>query len=149
IPGIIVAVASHPRTADPLLRTCIAMADAGYVVVFCEPIALYHRRDLASDGDRQWLTMQPLSDRSSTRTSPGVLTPASKSGAVTMWTHGADLAIVTYGNGVPMSVDAARRLLADSRISASVVDVQWLAPLPHADLLGVLRNFDRVLIVDE
>src|SRR5699024_12863222 len=111
IPGLIVAVPSHPSTADGLLRTCVRLADAGHVVVFCEPIALYHRRDLASDGDREWLTMQPVSDRSSTRTSPGALTPASESGAVTMWTHGADLAIVTYGNGVPMSVDAARRLL--------------------------------------
>ena len=56
IPGLVVAVPARAEDAGPLLRTCLAAAVVdGTVSVFLEPIALYHTRDLHSDGDGQWL----------------------------------------------------------------------------------------------
>ncbi len=56
IPGLALAVASHPATAPALLRQCLALAEQEKrVCVFLEPIALYHTRDLHTDGDGGWL----------------------------------------------------------------------------------------------
>ena len=60
----------------------------------------------------------------------------------------ADLTLLTFGNGVPMSLRVARRL-AEQDISAEVVDLRWLAPLPMADVLAAARRSGRVLVVDE
>ena len=47
-----VASPALPDDAASMLRTCIAAAKTdGSVCVFLEPIALYHTRDLHSDGD--------------------------------------------------------------------------------------------------
>ena len=53
IPGLVLAVPSHPASAPQLLRECLALAGEGRVCVFLEPIALYHQRDL-HDGDAGW-----------------------------------------------------------------------------------------------
>ena len=42
IPGIAVAVASHPHSAPGLLRGCLDLARDGRVCVYVEPIARYH-----------------------------------------------------------------------------------------------------------
>ncbi|GAA2827764.1 thiamine pyrophosphate-dependent enzyme [Crossiella cryophila] len=62
-------------------------------------------------------------------------------------THGdgTDLTIITFGNGVPMSLRVARRL----GLSCRVVDLRWLAPLPVADILREASATGRVLIADE
>ena len=64
--------------------------------------------------------------------------------------HGAghDLLILTFGNGVPMSLRVANRL-ARAGISATVLDFRWLAPLPVDDIVRTAATFERVLIVDE
>jgi len=50
-----------------MLRTCLASAEVdGSVCVFLEPIALYHTRDLHSEGDNGWLA--PYAPR---KTGPG------------------------------------------------------------------------------
>lgn len=126
IPGISVAVPSHPATAARLLRNAIELAHAGHVVVVCEPIALYHRRDLA-----------------------GEISQVIPYGQLNRWGTGTDLALVTYGNGVDMSLRAAQRLWNEDGIAASVIDLQWLTPLPVDDLLEILRTCDRILVVDE
>ncbi len=59
VPGLVVAVPSHPAEAPALLRTCVGLAvEEGRVCVFLEPIALYHQRDLF-DGDGAWLASVP------------------------------------------------------------------------------------------
>ena len=62
--------------------------------------------------------------------------------------EGDDLVVVTFGNGVPMSLRAATRLAADG-VSSRVFDLRWLAPLPVDDVLRHARETGRVLIVDE
>lgn len=138
IPGIIVACPGHPSSAPDLLRTCVALAEEeGRVCVFLEPIAQYHQRDLM-DGDGAWLT----------RYAEPSTTPRDVFGATASYGEGTDLLIVTFGNGVRLSLQAARQLEADG-ISCRVVDLRWLVPLPEADLRAHAAHFDHVLVVDE
>jgi 2-oxoisovalerate dehydrogenase E1 component len=58
------------------------------------------------------------------------------------------LTMITFGNGVPMSLRVARRL-ATRGLSAEVLDLRWLAPLPVTDLLAAAQESGRVLVVDE
>lgn len=44
---------------------------------------------------------------------------------------GSDLTLVTFGNGLRMSLRVARRL-ADVGVGARVFDLRWLAPAPAA-----------------
>jgi 2-oxoisovalerate dehydrogenase E1 component len=56
--------------------------------------------------------------------------------------------MISFGNGVPMSLRVARRL-ASAGIAAQVLDLRWLAPLPVEDILEAARSTGRVLVVDE
>ena len=139
IPGVYLAVPSHPAEAPGLLRACVGLAaGSGKVCVFLEPIALYHTRDL-QDGDGGWLA--PYSP-------PGSDDPARIVGRARTHGHGGDLLIVSYGNGVRMSLRVADTLRADD-IGVTVMDLRWLSPLPTEDLLEAVRRHDRVLVVDE
>jgi 2-oxoisovalerate dehydrogenase E1 component len=137
IPGIVVASPAHPDDADAMLRTCAqAAVNAGALCIFLEPIALYHTRDLYDEGDRGWLS-QRAND-----VDPTI-------GAARTHGNGADLTILTFANGVPMSLRAAKRLRRNHGISARVTDLRWLAPLPIKDIVREARATGRVLIVDE
>lgn len=141
IPGLVLAVPSHPEDAPALLRACVALAkEEGRVCVFLEPIALYHRRDLHADGDDLWTA--PYGSPESWSEAPAVI------GRVGMYLCGRDLLIVTFGNGVAMSLRAAATL-ASSGIACTVLDLRWLNPLPVADLLDHVRQFGHVLVADE
>jgi len=106
------------------------------VCVFLEPIALYHTRDLHSDGDGGWLAPYPR---------PEAHVPL---GQARTYGEGRDLTVVTFGNGLRMSLRVGKRLAARG-IGARVVDLRWLAPLPAEDVLREARATGRVLIVDE
>ncbi|HET7690860.1 MAG TPA: thiamine pyrophosphate-dependent enzyme [Nocardioidaceae bacterium] len=140
IPGLILAVPSHPADAPELLRTCIALArQEGRVCVFLEPIALYHRKDLHRDGDLGWVAPQEALSSA---------TPRESFGRARAYGTGQDLLIITFGNGLPMSLRAAERLAQES-ISTMVLDLRWLAPLPTRDIVRTAAAFKRVLVVDE
>jgi 2-oxoisovalerate dehydrogenase E1 component len=62
--------------------------------------------------------------------------------------NAADLTIVTFGNGLRMSLRVAARL-AEEGYGSRVVDLRWLSPLPAADLVREASATGRVLIVDE
>jgi 2-oxoisovalerate dehydrogenase E1 component len=148
IPGIVVCVPSHPREAPALLRTCVELADRdGRVCVFLEPIALYHERDLFREGDQLWTATYrpPWPTGLDLHTAPPTARPL---GSARTYGEGPDLLIVTFGNGVPMSLRAARTI-AESAIASTVLDLTWLAPLPITELLGLAKSFDHVLVVDE
>jgi len=137
VPGLVIASPARPDDAAAMLRTCLAAAaEDGSVCVFLEPIALYHTRDLHDDGDGGWLAAYPA---------PDAHVPA---GRARSYGDGTDLTMVTFGNGLRMSLRVARRLAARG-ISARVVDLRWLAPLPADDLLREARLTGRVLVVDE
>jgi 2-oxoisovalerate dehydrogenase E1 component len=58
------------------------------------------------------------------------------------------LTIVTWGNGLYMSLRVAQRLRAQS-IRARVIDLRWLAPLPRDEVLRGAAATGRTLVVDE
>jgi 2-oxoisovalerate dehydrogenase E1 component len=141
IPGLVVAVPARGDDAAAMLRTCLAAAEIdGSVCVFLEPIALYHTRDLYEPGDRGWLCPYAAPQRWADAHVP--------IGRGRTYGDGSDLTLVTFGNGVPMSLRVARRL-AESGIGARVLDLRWLAPLPVEDLLREADATGRVLVVDE
>ena len=141
IPGLVLAVPAHPRDAAAMLRTSLAAARVdGTVTVLVEPIALYHVRDLYEAGDGGWLWPYSTPDRWSE--------DDAEIGRGRTHGSGRDLTIVTFGNGLPMSLRVARRLAA-SGIASRVLDLRWLAPLPLADLIRDADASRRVLIVDE
>ena len=144
VPGLVVACPARPDDAAAMLRTCLTSADLdGTVSVFVEPIALYHTRDLYEEGDRAWLAPY--------------VGPADWGAAhvpigrarVDVIGSGTDLTIITFGNGVRMSLRAAARLAVADGIGTRVVDLRWLAPLPVADIVREASETGRVLIVDE
>ena len=135
IPGIVIASPARPDDAAAMLHACVAAARAaGVVCIYLEPIALYHTRDLYEDGDERWLATYP--------------DPATQIGRSRTYGDGDDLTILTFGNGVRMSLRVARKLERVG-ISARVVDLRWLAPLPAADMVREANATGRVLIVDE
>ena len=138
IPGLALAVPCRPADAVGMLRAAVGMAAVdGRVVAFLEPIALYHERDLYEEGDGGWLQTYPADDE--------VLLP----GDVGVYGGGpADLLLVTYGNGLRMSLRAARRLAEDG-IRARVLDLRWLSPLPLAAIHEHAADVAGVLVVDE
>ncbi|MFL6141915.1 MAG: thiamine pyrophosphate-dependent enzyme [Labedaea sp.] len=135
IPGLILASPSRADDAAAMLHTCAAAAKLdGRVCVFLEPIALYHTKDLYRDGDDEWLAP-----------AGGAAVPL---GSARRYGDGTDLTIVSFANGVPMSLRVARRL-AERAIDPRVLDLRWLAPLPVDDLLREANATGRVLVVDE
>ncbi|MBI2893849.1 MAG: MFS transporter [Deltaproteobacteria bacterium] len=138
IPGVIVAVPSRGDDAVRMLRTLVAAAKVdGRVCVFVEPIALYPVRDLYAEGDAEWCFSMPPEGEAIDVGAPGVYGPEDRS-----------LAIVTYGNGVPMSLRARRRLGLEG-IAARVVDLRWIAPLAQDEIRRHARETGHVLVVDE
>jgi 2-oxoisovalerate dehydrogenase E1 component len=143
IPGLVVACPARPDDAAALLRTCLASAlTDGSVCVYLEPIALYHTRDLHEPGDNSWLAGYPAPT-----SWPDAHVPVGRA-RVDIVGSGTDLTIITFGNGVRMSLRAAAAL-ADRGVGSRVVDLRWLAPLPIADIAREAAATGRVLIVDE
>jgi 2-oxoisovalerate dehydrogenase E1 component len=107
------------------------------VCVFLEPIALYHTRDLYAEGDGEWLASYPA---------PDTHVPIGRGR-----THldGGDLTLVTFANGLYMSLRVARRLEREHAIRCRILDLRWLSPLPAEDLLREANATGKVLIVDE
>ena len=140
IPGLVLAVPSHPAEAPGLLRTCFDLAHRdGRVCVFLEPIARYHSRDLLEDGDGGWTARY---------VAPDAVEACTPLGAVGLYGEGRDVLIVTFGNGVHLSRRAAATLAAGG-VASTVLDLRWLAPLPVVALTGVASDFAAVLVVDE
>jgi 2-oxoisovalerate dehydrogenase E1 component len=143
IPGLVLAVPARPADAAPMLRSCLTSAAVdGSICVFLEPVALYHTRDLYKPGDNEWLA--PYAG-------PGEWAaghvPIGRARTYPVGS-GEDLTILTYGNGLRMSLRVAAALAAEG-YGSRVVDLRWLSPLPVADLVREASATGRVLIVDE
>jgi 2-oxoisovalerate dehydrogenase E1 component len=139
IPGLVIATPSHPAEAPGLLRTCFSLAqEDGRVCVFLEPIAKYHHRDL-DEGDAVWTAEYVPPDHPQAFIDLGV---------VGRHGDGRDVLLVTFGNGVHLSMRAAIEL-AGRGVNSTVLDLRWLAPLPEAALTKVAGDFGSVLVVDE
>jgi len=134
IPGVVIASPARPNDAAAMLGECLAAARAdGSVCVFLEPIALYHTRDLYDDNDERWLA--PAAGHAPL-------------GTARVYGDGSDLTIVSWANGLRLSLRVARALDRHG-VQARVVDLRWLAPLPVDDLMREAEETGRVLVVDE
>jgi len=140
IPGLIIAAPALGDDAARMLRGSVALAaEEGRVVVFLEPIALYHERDLHDEADAGWLTDYPAP--------PAVLLPGEigqygDEGQV-------DVLLVSYANGLRLSLQAAKRLADAHGLRARVIDLRWLAPLPFEAIREQAAEVGAVVVVDE
>jgi 2-oxoisovalerate dehydrogenase E1 component len=139
IPGLIVAAPSRGDDAVRLLRTLAALAKVdGRVSIHVEPIALYGARDLYEPKDGLWQFPYPA---------PGEAIGYGE-GAI-YHEQARDLTILTFANGVPMSLRAARVLERQHGIRARVVDLRWLNPLNEELIARQAEATGRALVVDE
>ena len=136
VPGVVLASPARPGDAAAMLRTCIAAAKVdGTVSVFLEPIARYHTTDLHEPGDGGWLEADAAEH-----------VPI---GVPRSYGDGGDLLIVTWANGLFLSLRVARRLAERHDVHCRVLDLRWLAPLPIDEVVAEAERVGRVLVVDE
>ena len=139
IPGLVVGCPSRGDDAATMLRTLVALAKVdGRVCAFLEPIALYMAKDLLEPGDGGWLTASPPPEQGMVLGEERVYEA-----------DAADLVVFTFGNGVPMSLRAARRIGQAHGWKVRVVDLRWLVPLNEAAIARHAGECRRILVVDE
>ena len=139
VPGIAVGVPATGADAVEMQRVAFAAAKVdGRVTVLLEPIALYMTKDLHAPGDGGFLRPFPA---------PGTAAEIGK-GRVAAEEPDADLSILTYGNGLWLSLRAAKRLATEG-IRARVTDLRWLLPIDTELCVREAEATGRVLIVDE
>jgi 2-oxoisovalerate dehydrogenase E1 component len=139
IPGVALAVPSRGDDAARLLRGALALAAVnGRVVCVLEPIALYHEKDLYEDGDNLWTSDYPPPGTALLPGEVGLHHPEAR-----------DLLIVSYANGLRLSLRAARVLEREHKLRARVLDLRWLAPLPFEAVREHAAACGGVLVVDE
>ncbi|MCX6109958.1 MAG: thiamine pyrophosphate-dependent enzyme [Proteobacteria bacterium] len=138
LPGVIIACPSNGADAAMMLRSAVRAAhEQGRVVIFIEPIALYMTKDLDAPGDGGWLFPYP--------------SPELEIAVGQCAVHGDSdqLAIITYGNGVYLSRQAALALAKDYGLHVKIIDLRWLAPLDEDGIAAAVKGAKAVLIVDE
>ncbi|MHC5108648.1 MAG: thiamine pyrophosphate-dependent enzyme [Planctomycetota bacterium] len=139
VPGLIIATPSRGDDAVNMMRTCMAAARVdGRVVAFIEPIALYMSKGLHDPKDGGWSFKYP---------EPGEFIPI---GAGRVYNETArDVTILTFANGVYMSLRAANTLKEKHGVSVRVVDLRWLNPLNEKFIGEQAEATGKVLVVDE
>jgi 2-oxoisovalerate dehydrogenase E1 component len=139
IPGLVIACPSRGDDAAMMLRTLAALAIVnGRVCAFLEPIALYMRKDLHEAGDNGWNFEYPAPERHIPLGEPRIYNA-----------FAVQLLIISYGNGIPMSLQAARRLEQELGTHCRIMDLRWLLPLNEAEIVQQASQCERVLVVDE
>ncbi len=139
IPGLVVVTPSRGDDAAKLLRGALSLAEeCGRVVCFLEPIALYHERDLYGEGDNLWLFEYPKPEEAILPGEVGVYAEEHR-----------DVLIVSYANGLRLSLRAAKLLREEHDIKARILDLRWLNPLPMEAIATHLADCPNLLVVDE
>ena len=139
IPGLVVGCPSRGDDAATMLRTLAALAQVdGRVSIFLEPIALYMTKDLHEAGDGRWLFPYPAPGEAMALGEGRVYAPEAE-----------DLVVITYGNGVPMALRAARAIEGELGWKTRVVDLRWLVPLNEAFIVRQAKSAGRIIVLDE
>ena len=138
IPGIILAVPSNGEDAVRMLRTAVREAyQNGRVVVFVEPIALYNVKDLYEPGDNKWAFRYPeISEELSL-------------GKFSKYGNGKALTIITYGNGLYLSIQAKKEIEKKINKKIQIIDLCWLSDVNFEEIIKSIGSCKKVLIVDE
>jgi 2-oxoisovalerate dehydrogenase E1 component len=63
--------------------------------------------------------------------------------------QGKDLTIITYGNTVPMCLQVADKIFADTGKNIEVIDIRSLIPLDKESVLTSVKKANRALVVHE
>ena len=143
IPGLVLAVPARGDDAARMLRGCVAMAaEDGRVVVFLEPIALYHEKDLYADGDGAWLTDYPPPPSYLLPGEPGVY-----EADASQRRGPADRQL--RQRAAPLAPGPAPARRARTASARRVLDLRWLNPLPFVALRQHASRVPAVLVVDE
>lgn len=130
-PGLHIVCASNGEDAVGLFRTAVSCGDP---VLFCEPVALYNRREW--DGVRFDKPYPPLD----------FMLPFGK--ARVYHEDNNDLAIISYGITLPMCLRVAE-LLEEKGIKARVIDLRTLKPLDQETIRQSAVECGRVMVVSE
>ncbi|WP_267224072.1 thiamine pyrophosphate-dependent enzyme [Dyella silvae] len=139
IPGLVVGCPSRGDDAATMLRTMTALAKVdGRVCAYLEPIALYMTKDLYDAGDGQWQFEYPAPGQAMTLGEGRIYNESAN-----------DLVVFTFGNGVPMSLRAARTIESELGWKVRVVDLRWLAPLNNAFIAEQAKSAKRIIVLDE
>jgi 2-oxoisovalerate dehydrogenase E1 component subunit beta len=134
VPGLKVVCPTTPRDARNMLLAAIEDPDP---VIFMEPKRIYRagRETVEEDppfriGNGNGVHNEYLSRARTAR-------------------DGSDLAIITYGATVPLSIQAAERLEAEQGVRTRVVDLRSLFPLDVDAIVAAARECRRALVVHE
>ncbi len=139
IPSLVVGCPSRGDDAVTMLRSMMALAKInGRVCAYLEPIALYMAKDLYEPGDGLWQTNYPALDQAMEIGAERVYSP-----------EHTDLVIFTFGNGVPMSLRAAKQIESTLQWKVRVVDLRWLQPLNASAIAKHASECKRIMVVDE
>ncbi len=139
IPSLVVGCPSRGDDAVTMLRSMTALAKVdGRVCAYLEPIALYMTKDLYETGDGLWQTRYPAPSEAMEIGSERTYFPENN-----------DVVVFTFGNGVPMSLRAARQIEDSLQWKVRVVDLRWLQPLNEAAIARHAGECKRILVVDE
>ncbi|MFM6989557.1 MAG: thiamine pyrophosphate-dependent enzyme [Arenimonas sp.] len=139
IPGLLVGCPSRGDDAVTMLRSMMALAKVdGRVCAYLEPIALYMTKDLYEAGDGLWQTSYPEPSEAMEIGAERVYFP-----------ENSDVVVFTFGNGVPMSLRAARQIEQTLNWKVRVVDLRWLQPLNADAIAKHAGECKRILVVDE
>ena len=138
IPGIILAVPSNGKDAVRMFRTAVREAyQNGRVVIFIEPIALYNTKDLYEPGDNKWAFRYPeIFDEASV-------------GDFSKYGNGKALTIISYGNGLYLSIQAKKEIEKKINKKIQVIDLCWLSDVNIKKIIKSIGICKKVLIVDE
>ncbi len=134
VPGLKVVCPTTPSDARTMLLAAIQDPDP---VIFMEPKRIYR----AGREEVPEAPPFPLTGGN------GVYTDHLTKARVAR--EGDDLAIVTYGATVPLSLEAAKRLEAERGVRARVVDLRSLFPLDVDAIVEAASECGRALVVHE
>jgi len=139
IPGLVIGCPSRGDDAAMMLRTLAALATVdGRVTTIIEPIALYMTKDLHEKDDGLWSFDYPAPDEYLEPWQPRVYNETAT-----------DLLVVTFGNGVPMALRAARELEQKDGTGARILDLRWLKPLNAQVIAEHAGDCNALLVLDE
>ena len=138
IPGIILAVPSNGADASKMIRTAVREAhENGRIIVFVEPIALYMTKDLHEPKDGKWTFKYPVLDEE---------IPVGK---FAEYGKGKVLTLITYGNGLYLSLQAKKEIEKKLKKKIKIIDLRWLSEINIPKLLNAIGTSNNILIVDE
>lgn len=138
MPGVILAVPSNGLDAVKMLRTAVREAStSGRVIVFIEPIALYMMKDLHNEKDGKWSFTYPKQNEE---------IPIGKFKSYGL---GNALTIITYGNGLYLSLQAKKIIEETTKKEIKVIDLRWLSDIDYPALVNEMNLCKKILIIDE